>query len=423
MAMNSYSFNSQGNPTATSQQNPYGGEYMGLPDGGGNRGINPAASQQTNGSGGVTYGNPNSINAASYVPPHQNLGIGSPQAPKNFQSDWASNPYWNSTKAGDVTAYGGGNLTRNQDGTTTYAGGQGSPYTFGQNTSTADIAKNASGIANQWSNDYGGKPWEQNLGMGAGSAQPGTSATGAQSSGSFGNNPWLQQQGQAMQAQSNQNLKQNVLPGIGQGAQAQGMYGSSRQGTAEGIAMGNAQTGLNSALANMYSQSYGQDQQYDLGSRGLANQYSLGMGNLAAANKNADNSFALNKQQMNNSYDLGLRSNDLGYANLDANINNQNFSNQLQGAQFGLGIYDRMNGYNAQGTANGTQMQTTPLNYFNQFNNNTMAAAGTGGSIVAPPQGSPISAGLGAGLATYGMLNGQQTNPSTNGYTNNWYKP
>ena len=266
----------------------------------------------------------------------------------NFQSDWASNPYWNSTKAGDVTAYGGGNLTRNQDGTTTYAGGQGSPYTFGQNTSTADIAKNASGIANQWSNDYGGKPWEQNLGMGAGSAQPGTSATGAQSSGSFGNNPWLQQQGQAMQAQSNQNLKQNILPGIGQGAQAQGMYGSSRQGTAEGIAMGNAQTGLNSALANMYAQSYGQDQQYD----------------------------------------LGLKNNNLGYANLDAN-------NQQFGANFGLQSQNYQNQWANNNVNAANQMAQTPWNQFNNSAGMANQIAGQGGSTSQTNQGNPWLGGLG----------------------------
>jgi hypothetical protein len=336
----------------------------------------------------------------------------------NFQSDWANNPYWNTTKAGDVTAYGGGNLTRNADGTTTYAAQGQNPYTFGQNTNPTEIAQNSQGIANEWSKTYGGTPWAQNLGMGAGAAQPGTSATGAASSGSFGNNPWLQQQGAAMQAASNKNLQQNILPGIGQGAMASGMYGSSRQGAAEGRAMADAQTGLNSALANMYSQSYGQDQQYDLGTRGLQNQYSLGMGNLALGNKQAQNSYDLSNRSMQNQYDLGLRNNDLGFANLDANIAQQNFGNQLAGANFGLGIYDRMNGYNAQATNNGTQMQNTPLNYFNQFNANTMQAAGTGGGNVVAPQGSVLGAGIGAGLSTYGLLNQPNSTGPTGGQFN-----
>jgi hypothetical protein len=268
----------------------------------------------------------------------------------------------------------------------------------------------------------------QNLGMGSPQQQPMQSASApvpsASGQGDFGKNPWLQQQGAAMQAASNQNLQQNILPGIGQGAQASGMYGSSRQGVAEGQAMANAQTGLNSSLSNMYGQSYGQDQQYSLGQQNIAsqagianaqmaNQFALGQMNNNTAMRGQDQSFnlgkgnlALGQQQANNSYDLGLRSNDLGFGQLDANINQQNFSNQLAGANFGLGIYDRMNGYNAQGTNNGTQMQNTPINQFNGFNNNVTALAGSGGNNVVAPQGNVLSAGLGAGLGTYGMLSG-----------------
>jgi hypothetical protein len=80
-----------------------------------------------------------------------------------------------------------------------------------------------------------------------------------------GSNPYVtESSSSALQAQSNQNLQQNVLPGIGQGAQAAGMYGSSRQGIAQGQAIGNAQTGLNSSIANLYSNAYAQDQQAQL---------------------------------------------------------------------------------------------------------------------------------------------------------------
>lgn len=234
-------------------------------------------------------------------------------------------------------------------------------------------------LSTQMASDWLGKNQApQNLGMGGSQGQSAmqggqtaqsSTQTTSQPSAQFGRNPWIAQQAQALQAQSNQNLQQNVLPGIGRGAQAAGMYGSSRQGIAEGQAMGNAQTGLNSAIANLYSQSYGQDQQYDLASRGLDNSFKLGMGNLD-----------LNRTQANNSYDLGLRSNDLGFANLDANINQQNFGNQLQSANFGLGVYDRMNGYNQQNIQNATNMQNTPVNYFNQFNQNANAIAGQGGT-------------------------------------------
>jgi hypothetical protein len=306
----------------------------------------------------------------------------------NMQTDW-NNAFANNAP-GSTVKYGSGNIKFGDAGRATFTNGQGQNYEFSKDMSLDDVARGNSEIANQWKQAYGfeAAPKMDNL-------APAPQSAGAPASGNLGMNPWLQQQGAAMQAASNKNLQQNILPGIGQGAMAAGMYGSSRQGAAEGRAMADSQTGLNSALANMYSQSYGQDQQYDLGNRGLQNQYSLGMGNLALGNKQAQNS-----------YDLGLRNNDLGFGQLDANINQQNFQNNLAGANFGLGIYDRMNGYNQQGLANGTQMQQTPMNYFNQTNGNTMAAAGTGAPNQVAAQGNPYMAGAGAGLATYGALQG-----------------
>lgn len=78
----------------------------------------------------------------------------------------------------------------------------------------------------------------------------------------FGQNPYIKQQAQNIQDQSNQNLTQNVMPAIGQGAQAAGQYGGSRQGIAQGVAAGQAATGVANAQANLYSQAYGQDQNF-----------------------------------------------------------------------------------------------------------------------------------------------------------------
>ena len=92
----------------------------------------------------------------------------------------------------------------------------------------------------------------QNMGMGSG----------------FGQSAATQNLANTMTAQSNQNLAQNVMPQISQGAQMAGQYGGSRQGIAQGVAAGNAQTGLNNALAGMYSQAYGQDQNFYTQQRG-----------------------------------------------------------------------------------------------------------------------------------------------------------
>ena len=182
----------------------------------------------------------------------------------------------------------------------------------------------------------------QNLGMGGQQpAQPTMQNMGSPRM-DAGRNSYLQQVGQALTAQSNQNLKQNILPGIGQGAQAAGMYGSSRQGVAEGVAMGNAQTGLNSALANMYSQGYGQDQQYD----------------------------------------LGLRNNSLGYSNLDAN-------NQQFGAKFGLESQDYQNRWANNSVDAANKIAGTPWNQFNQSAGLSNNIAGQGGSTTQNNQGNP----------------------------------
>ncbi len=153
-----------------------------------------------------------------------------------------------------------------------------------------DWTKNNPSAAHQgtdWSGQYNLSPPGSVAGLGGatggntgGASSAPASATASASGGASGRTPYLQEMGRAIQAQSNQNLQQNILPGIGQGAQAAGMYGSSRQGTAEGIAMGNAQVGTNAALANMYLQGYGQDQQYN-----------LGLGSLALGNKNSDQGF------------------------------------------------------------------------------------------------------------------------------------
>ena len=105
----------------------------------------------------------------------------------------------------------------------------------------------------------------------------------------FGSNPYIQKQAAALQNLSNQNLSQNVMPAIGSAAQMAGGYGGSRHGVAQGVAAGNAQTGLDAATSNLYSNAYGQDQNFYTQQRGQdqngaqigANIYSMGnAGNL-----------------------------------------------------------------------------------------------------------------------------------------------
>lgn len=84
----------------------------------------------------------------------------------------------------------------------------------------------------------------------------------------FGQNQYTEALANNLQKTSNQNLAQNVMPQISQGAQLAGQYGGSRQGVAQGIAAGNAQSGLDLARSQLYNNAYGQDQNFYLGNQG-----------------------------------------------------------------------------------------------------------------------------------------------------------
>lgn len=193
----------------------------------------------------------------------------------------------------------------------------------------------------------------------------------------FGSNPYVQNQAKALQDMSNQNLQQNILPGIGQGAQAAGMYGSSRQGIAQGQAIANAQTGLNNSIANLYGNAYATDQNADLQRSSLANQMSIASMNNATQNKSLDNQ-----------YNLGLGQQALGWGNLDSN-------NRQFGAQYGLQAQDYQNKWANNNALTANQIAQTPVNWFNNFSNNANQIAGQGGSTSQTNQGNPWLSALG----------------------------
>lgn len=142
-------------------------------------------------------------------------------------------------------------------------------------------------------------------------------------------NPYLQQMGEQMAGTMTNNWQRQVQPQIASQAMATGGYGGSRQGVAEANSANDLNNGIGSALASLYG-----------------NGYNTGL-----------------------QYDLGLKNNQLGYANLDRNIYNDNNNWQLQGANFGLGIYDRLQQGDQIGLNAGTNMQNTPMNYWSQFSN------------------------------------------------------
>lgn len=186
---------------------------------------------------------------------------------------------------------------------------------------------------------------------------PSADAAGGTSNYTAGQNPYLQQLGDQMTQQVTQNMQRNVLPRIGSQAMAAGGYGGSRQGAIESNAMSDMNNSLASGLTNLYSSGYNQNLQYD----------------------------------------LGLRGNDLGYAGLDAQINQNNFNNNLAGANFGLGVWNQGMANNQTGINAGTNIQNTPMNYWSQFGNQYNSIGQGFGATTgsASQQGNPLMGALG----------------------------
>lgn len=209
------------------------------------------------------------------------------------------------------------------------------------------------------------KPLSAGGGFSFGGGSAGGGGGGMSSGGGYGaQNPYLQQMGDALTKTMTNNWQRNVQPQIASSAMAAGGYGGSRQGVIEANSANDLNQGIGSALAGLYGNGYNTSLQYDLGVKN--NQ--LGFGNLG-----------------------------LGYANLDRTINNDNNNWQLQGANFGLGVYNQMQQNNQAGIQSGTNIQNTPMNYWSQFGNQANSFGQGYGTTTGSTsqQGSPFMGALG----------------------------
>ena len=207
------------------------------------------------------------------------------------------------------------------------------------------------------------------------------SSSGGSMSSNFAMNPYLQQMGDMMAGTMTNNWQRQVQPQIASQAIAAGGYGGSRQGVAEANSANDLNMGIGSALANLYGNGYGQGLNYDLGQQNLG----------------------------------------LGYANLDRNINNDNLNWQMQGANFGLGIYDRMQQANQLGLQTGSQIQNTPLNYWNQFSQGANSIGQGYGTSTQSGGGNPLmgaigGAQLGSQVANWWNSQNAPSYPGNNGF-------
>ena len=213
-------------------------------------------------------------------------------------------------------------------------------------------------------------------GGGGGGVSGSWSSGGGSMSSNFAMNPYLQQMGDMMAGTMTNNWQRQVQPQIASGAMAAGGYGGSRQGVVEANSANDLNNGIGSALASLYG-----------------NGYNTGL-----------------------QYDLGLKNNQLGYANLDRNISNDNNNWQLQGANFGLGVYDRLQQGNQIGVNAGTNMQNTPQNYWNNFSNGANSIGqgyGTSTGTQNMP-GSPVMGALGGAQLGSQVANWWGSQPTAN---------
>lgn len=149
----------------------------------------------------------------------------------------------------------------------------------------------------------------------------------------YAQNPYTAMMASAMGQNVGDMLSRSALPAINNNAVATGGVGGSRQGVAQGLAIGEATKGLTQGLGNLYS------------------------------------------TQWNNDQNLGLQGDAL---NLNVYNANQNWMNQ--GQQNQVNYMDKLMNWNQQGLQTANQQQNTPLNYAQQFGQMANQAGGQGSS-------------------------------------------
>lgn len=180
-------------------------------------------------------------------------------------------------------------------------------------------------------------------------------------------NPSTQAMGNEVTRGVMNTLQRQALPAIRGNAMAAGTVGGSRQGVAEGLATGEAMSGLAGALANLYGNQFNQDRSYGLQDRGL-----------------------------------GLQSDAL-----DFNIHRGNLQDMRQGQLDSLGFMDQMTRWGQQGVGVANQTRERPFTDWQKFVGPASQMAGLGGQQSQTLQGNPYLGALGGYLAGSGWGNKQ----------------
>jgi hypothetical protein len=104
-------------------------------------------------------------------------------------------------------------------------------------------------------------------------------------------NPYQSSMDAAITKPFTDTLMNDWLPSIQSQAVGAGGLGGSRQGVAQGLALGQSATGLANALAQSHYGQFNQDQNRNLQAYGMNQNYNLGLGGLNLGYQNSRNSF------------------------------------------------------------------------------------------------------------------------------------
>ena len=198
---------------------------------------------------------------------------------------------------------------------------------------------------------------------------------GAQSGGysSGGLNPYLADAQQAIASQVTDNLQRNIMPGLSSAAMSSGNYGGSRQGVIEANALNDANRQIANGMANLSFNAYESDANRGLQKQSLDNSYNLGLGNLA-----------LNNTQANNSFYTAQRGQDLQSTALGAQLMNQGNANYLNA---GTGVANL-----------GTSAQQAPWQTMGNYTNSISPFTGFGATTTNSQNSNPWAQALGGAL-------------------------
>jgi hypothetical protein len=176
--------------------------------------------------------------------------------------------------------------------------------------------------------------------------------------------PALDALNQATQTQFDNNLNQNILPGIRRGSDMVGGVGGSREGIAQGLGIAQSNQGLAAALAGNNYNDYNAQMNRNLQQYQGDQQFNTAQGNLGLGYYNGSNNFnlglgglALGNQRNMQDFYTSQRQGDLAQTALGANLYGAGTQGPWNALNSANGIYNNYTGLSSGGTSNSTTSQ------------------------------------------------------------------